>query len=272
MSAEKDVIEAPEGDAVQSDAPSIEDRAKEMGWRPIEDFKGDKSLFIDAETFVKRGEEFVPFLKASNRKMEKALEASRAEMADLKKTLDTVSSQLPKLAQREYARALADLEARQSTAAENGDVEGVKEATKAIVALEKDAADGKKAPAPAGAITDEQFEAWTEENTWFKTDAAMRGAAIAIADELAAQKVTGKAQLAEVAKRIKAEFPHKFENPRRREAALVAAPTPNRSSGGKSWSDLPPEAKASWQDFQKLGVKITKEKYAEGFDWEGYKA
>jgi hypothetical protein len=64
-----------------------EDKALRMGWVPKDQFKGAPEKWTDAETFIKRGEEFLPFLKANNRKLEKALENATADLAEMKKTL-----------------------------------------------------------------------------------------------------------------------------------------------------------------------------------------
>ena len=37
-----------------------ETAAREMGWRPKEEFRGEAEKWVDAETFVSRGEHFLP--------------------------------------------------------------------------------------------------------------------------------------------------------------------------------------------------------------------
>lgn len=85
--------------------PSIEDRAKEMGWRPLSEFKGDESRFVDAETFVKKGEEVLPIIKANARKAE-------AELADMRATFAEFKKYHSQTEQRAYQRAIRDLEER----------------------------------------------------------------------------------------------------------------------------------------------------------------
>ena len=42
----------------------IEQTARDMGWRPQEEFRGEASKWVDAQTFVSSGENFLPILRA----------------------------------------------------------------------------------------------------------------------------------------------------------------------------------------------------------------
>ena len=42
--------------------PAVEQEARTLGWVPQEDFRGDKSRWVDAETFVQRGHEIMDLL------------------------------------------------------------------------------------------------------------------------------------------------------------------------------------------------------------------
>jgi len=54
---------------------TAETKAKAMGWSPKDEFRGDPDRWVDAETYVRRGEEFIPFLRANNKKLEEELGA-----------------------------------------------------------------------------------------------------------------------------------------------------------------------------------------------------
>jgi hypothetical protein len=71
-------------------------------------------------------------------------------------------------------------------------------------------------------------------------------------------------QLEAVADQIRKEFPHKFENPRRREPAAVEGGGAQRGKGAKGWADLPPEAKAAGERFERQKL-LTKEAYAKQY-------
>lgn len=257
----EDVAVTPAADGADNQEPSLEDKALRMGWTPKGQFKGDPEKWVDAEAFIKRGEEFLPFLKANNKALETALEKSNREMAAMKRTMDQFKEFHSKTEARAYERAMKDLQSQQEQAVAAGDVDGVREITKEIVALNKDVAPKPKDDGPTV-----DLDAWKAENTWFETDRAMRGAAIEIAEELTEKGVLGEDQLKEVSKRIKAEFPHKFDNPRRREPGAVESGGSARRPAGKTYADLPADAKAMCDDFVKQKL-LTREQYVKEYQW-----
>jgi hypothetical protein len=253
--------EAPADDAAP--AETAEAKATRMGWRPQSEFKGEPSKWIDAETFVKRGEEILPIVQANAKALEKANQAAEKRIANLEKTLKEFGDYHTKSEERAYQRALADLVAQQEAFAEAGNVEGVRATTEQIVDLGKEVSKVPKVTADDAEpqhITD--FRA---ENPWFQKDSVMTAAAHAIAEELAlAGLVDPVKQLAEVSKRIKTEFPHKFENQRRAAPATVESSTPTRKAG-KTYSDLPPDAKAQCDRFVTQIKGFSRDNYVKDF-------
>lgn len=242
-------------DNAADDALTIEAEALAMGWKPKDGFKGPDDKFVDAAEYVRRGKEIMPFLK-------KELALSTGKIAKLEKTLERFAEHHSKTEQRMYAKALQEVQDRIDQAAHAGDVQGVRDATDELVGLTKEAS----GTAPkANDDTDEIFEEWKAENAWYGKDTAMTAAANAIGNELFESGMTGKAQAAEVTKRIKAEFPHKFENPNRRQAAAVEGGGSAARKTGKSYSDLPADARAACDDFVKRVPGFTREKYLKDY-------
>jgi hypothetical protein len=182
--------EAPENEVVtetdEAPAPSPEELASKRGWRPKEEWAGDPEKWVDAETFVKRGEE-EPAL------MRKELQAANRKIASMERSMERFSAHHNKTEERMYQRALAEIEGRLEKAALAQDVAAVRQATKDLVDLNAEASGS-----PIAAPVNEDFEAWKAEHTWFGKDKAMTAATQAIADEVFAEGFTGKAQLAEV--------------------------------------------------------------------------
>lgn len=249
-----DVIEVP-----------VEDRARDMGWRPKEEFKGDESRWVDAETFVKRGEEILPILKANSRKDKEALEAAKAEIAEMKATFKEFAKHHSATEKRALEAARRELEKEMAEAVNAKDHKAVREIAADMAALSKDVQtddDGNpyKTPDHAKALSQ-----WKGENPWFDSDTVMTASARAIADELEAAGVRGTEQMAEVAKRIRAEFPLKFENERRRAPAAVESSTQTRKAG-KTAADLPPDHRAQMQKWIKQGL-LTEKQYLKDYQW-----
>lgn len=263
--SEADVQAAEPDDTAQQPEP-VEAKAQRMGWRPKDEFKGDESRWIDAATFVQRGEDILPIVQANNKALEKALAESQKQIKSLERTFRDFGVHHTKTVQAQYDRALADLQSKQADAAAIGDVQTVRQTTDAIVELGKEVR-AEPANGPDKAEMQRVRSQFKADNPWFETDVVMTAAASAIGDELAAKGVTDpETQAAEIAKRIKAEFPHKFENPNRRLPSAVEGSGTARRTGGKSYSDLPPEAKAACDRFVKQGL-LTQQQYAKDYDW-----
>lgn len=239
----------------QDDGPSAEDRALAMGWTPKGQFKGDPDKWVDAETFVKRGEEFLPFLKANNKRLEKELDS-------LRKTVKEFGEFHTQTETRAYERALKEIKAELAAATAAGDAEAVDELAERMSDMKAEAA----AKAPKAPVHDAEIvENWIKANPWYTKDEVMGAAAAAIAAKLEAEGVTDTAeQLAEVAKRIRAKFPQEFENPKRREPGAVESPGAGGRKAGKTRSDLPADARSTMDRWVKQGI-ITEAQYLKDY-------
>ena len=78
--------EAPAQEEPTQDQPelTVEDKAREMGWSPKEDFEGDESKWVSAETFVARKplfdkiesqSKYIKSVEKSTRQTQEALQA-----------------------------------------------------------------------------------------------------------------------------------------------------------------------------------------------------
>lgn len=252
-------------DNAEAPEPTVEDRARDMGWRPLSEFKGDESRFVDAETFVKKGEEVLPIVKANARKAEEALAKATAEIAEMKDSFREFKKYHSQTEQRALTQARKELEREMSEAVEAKDHRAVREIADDMAALSRDVQTDDQGNPYATPDHAKAVSSWKAENVWFGSDAAMTGAANAIASELEQQGVKGADQLAEVAKRIRAEFPHKFENERRKAPAAVEGSTPTRKAG-KGRADLPAEARTAMDKWVKSGL-LTEAQFLKDYQW-----
>jgi hypothetical protein len=248
-------------DVVNDDAPPARDYeadARKQGWRPREEFPGDDGRWIDAETFVKRGEELTPFLKASNKILE-------AKLARVEKRLAAQD----KVEQRAYDRAVADLKAKQEHAVELGDVEAHRAVSKELDELKAAPPEKDDAPDDVQAAV----KAFADANPWY----AQAGEARDYADFIANGKYAPLAKTMSpteffefIAERTRATFPdlQDSEKPRARPRSMVEAPT-NRgmSRGQKTFADLPAEAQRMADRFVKMGVVKDRATYVKDYQW-----
>lgn len=278
MSEAPDVIQ----EAASADAPVIQSQGSERdydaearaaGWKPKEDFSGPEDKWVDAETFVKRGEEWAPYVRANTKKLEEALKATREELKATKKTMAEFREYSTKAEQRAYDRALKELQDRQDRAVEEGDAAAVRAVTQEIADLAVEVRDSsmKSQPQAENGMTpdyEEAVEAFKEANPWFETDEDMASWAVALDQKLAGQGMEDKARLKEIAKRARTVFPHKFENPARRQPSAVEGSTPPRRSSGRTYADLPADAKRTCDSFVKRIPGYTREDYLKNYQWD----
>lgn len=269
--APEDPIVTPDPASTAADAPPPQDpsdgepidyeaEALAMGWKPPERFKGAKADFIDAKTYVERGKTILPFLRNELKRRDREIEG-------LKKAVDNSVKHISRADERAYAKAKADLEAELAQYAEAGDKASVKAVTDDLIQLEKDRLDAPKAPADD---EPEWFTDWKAENDWFGKDKARSASAAAFAEEAMADGYSGKALAREVDRRLKEEFPHKYAkatNPNRALPGAVEAGGGQRPRGGKSYADLPLEARQMCDEFCRDIKGFTREKFLKDYDW-----
>lgn len=236
-----------------------EAEARAHGWTPKEDFKGDPAKWVDAETFARRADEFMPFLQKQNK-------ALKREIDDLKRTTKQFAAFASKAEERAYNRALADLQARHEEAVEAGDVPGARKVLKELHDLEKPTApaiedDDKPDPQQA----QREFAEWIDANDWYVTDekkrayADIQAGAMGPADKW---EGGGKAWLAELEKRVARKFAEPKPNPVNGGGNRAGA-----ARGSKTFADLPAQAKAQCERFVKQIPGFTKEQYVRDYDW-----
>lgn len=226
----------------------IEARARAMGWTEKAEFKGDPAKWRDAAEFVERGENLLPLVKAQNKRLER-------EVAELKQTTRELGDYLSKTEQRAYDRALADLKQQRKEALAAGDGDAFEKADEQIKTVEREAAEkaAKRAEKKDNG-PDPVYAEWESRNAWLK-DSELSEYAEFAAQKLRAngEKATGAEFLDMVTAKVKAQFPAKFTNPRRETAQAVEGSAPAARRGGKSYADMPAEARAACDRMAKNG-------------------
>lgn len=239
-----------------------ETKALSMGWVPKEKFRGDEAKWVDAKTFVDRGEHFLPILQANNRRLqednqrtvqevkrlESLLVASSESIEELKKfheadTRAKVEQQREKLL-RELKKAKADDDV-------DAEVEITDQLTRVNATLQKEEKREEKAPTKkddAPPDLDPAFLSWQSqpENAWFGKDRERTEEAIAVAQYFRAKgdRTTGAAFYEKVAERVAENLGDKPRQPADKVGGGRNSGGGGDTGGGKSFKDLPADAKA----------------------------
>lgn len=231
---------------------SIEDRAREQGWRPKEEFDGDASKWVSAETFVAKGE------------LIDRIEQLGKKLKDSDKTIAMLKEHHSKVKDAEFKRAVEFLKQQKKQAYESGDVDKIIELDDKIAEV-RDTQKAQKQQEQVDETPESHpaFQSWASENKWYETDSEMRADADAFGEAYARnnQDKTPLEVLEYVTKKIKKAYPEKFVNPNRNKPTGVESGSGTRqaSSGSGGFSLTEEEAKVM-NTFIRNGV-MTKEDY-----------
>jgi hypothetical protein len=287
--SEAEVQEHEGVDEVATEREALEARAREMGWVPKEEFRGDHSKWTSAEDYVRRGENMIPLLRAESRRNAEESRRLREELAEAGKKINEMSDVMAEFREyaksdreRAYRQAMRELEERQTAAVAVGDTAVFQETKAQMAELEREraprAASAAPAPPPAPATPPPvpdmpEVRAWVaKEARWFHTDPDANAFASALDTRLMRDEPELPVidRLAKVKAAVKKRFPEHFENQRREDAASVGFPSgsepPARKSGKKTYADLPAEAKKQCDKFVKDKL-LTPDQYVRDYDW-----
>lgn len=256
--------------------PAIETEARDYGWAPKENFKGPAERWRPADEYVEWAKQSGRLPRGEFDKVVKALPVIKQENEQLKAKLAEVSDTLnqfvefsTKAEERAFNRAKAELEAKVEAAANNADPAAAKAAMAELAALKPEPPKPKVETKPAVAL-DPVIQDWLGKETWYSDpkNRSLNAFATELFDELSGMPTDKR--LEEVKRRTVEKFPEKFGiNPAREGAAAVATPrgeAPRRKTG-KTYEDLPAEAKKACDKFVKQIPGYTRDKYVKDYDW-----
>lgn len=260
--------EAPQAD------PAVEAKARETGWVPLEEYKGDPAKWKPADKWKSPDEQLGT--------MRKKLEKTEAAFAKFKRDTADNFARTERMNAAAIKQARQDIidkyEAEKKAAVKTGDEDAFDKAeaakTKALKNLDDEAEkangkgkdDGKSADLSPEDI--ETVEDWKDENPWFDANEAMRNFAdkrfvrIRRRDpDMAMEDVLG-----EVRKAVEEQFPDEFGKRRTNGSKVEGGNGGDMGGNGAGRSlflKLPAEAKAQADRFIKEGLFLEKGETAE---------
>ena len=242
-----------------------EARAGRMGWAPKDTWRGDPDRWIEADEFLKRGEERLPILQERLRKQDETIANLQGSMRDVIKTQGDFERQTRADVEKEF-------EERKRAAVEEADTEAYD-----AVAREHQTW-GKDNPAPAAPVepsthVDPAFDTWQGDNAWYggksTDDARMTNYANSMGAFVKSDRpeVIGTPEFyVEVEKLVKKQFPAMFRNPNRQRAGAVeSARGAPGARGKKTYADLPPAAKKMCDRYITRGDIADKDEYVTAY-------
>lgn len=262
---------------------AVEKEARILGWVDKDEFRGDESIWTDAETFVKRGKEINPILRENNRRLLSELDKTKKEIEEVKRVAEEF-----KIFQKEaydrklekYKEEINYLKEAKKSALQEGDHDRVVELddqisdTKAELKLAQDSPPAKIETKKETEALDPELQLWLDRNPWFGKDQEISQRTNTIGALLAQRNpgLKGKEFLDKLDEALAEEFPNVFKSTKKRDK-----PNPVESGGTtsgirnksnkKTFENLPDEAKAACNRMVKQGL-LTQEKYLEFYEWD----
>ena len=275
-------------------SPDVEQRAKRMGHVSKEEFRGDPSKWIDAETFVKRAEEQLPLAQANLRKLDRQLAEQDQRIAEMTQSVKEITEFHKRAEERQrlvHEKELRELKVQMRQAVSDGDTERFDAVQQEIEDLQKVKPPEPSPAAPTGTDSQQQgrapsnvdlsqrFGEWAARNPWYGPNQYMTEVANAasgiVMTRAKHENWDHERIFQEYDKEIRRQMPDKFENPKRKETSSVSHGSDSVPSGGpthsvngkKTFNHLPQEAKAQCLKWEKEGL-LTKEQYLADYPWE----
>jgi hypothetical protein len=274
-----------------------EARARRIGYVPESEWRGEppKHGFMSADEYIKRGEQILPVMAARNRNLDSQLTEAQARIKELEVQAKEATKRVSEATQafqefrkfnenaykRGYEERERELMSVRDEAVRSADPDAFNRADAELTELRnrKPAVEPEPPPkpepepAPITPQVDPIVTKWGDDNSWFKTDPLLNNYATVYHGQLLQEKpeLSLADNLKEVTAEVKRRFPDKFQNERRNGAASVALPNGSHRpppKKGRTFEDLPREAKDAYHRFAKLDPKFTKEQYVTDYQWD----
>lgn len=239
---------------------SDEDRARQHGWRPKEEWKGDESEWVSAKEFNNRASFF------------DKISSQGKEVAALKKQLqskdDEITKRIENVAKVVREQTLRELEAKKNIAIQEADVEAANQHQEQIDKLKEEIPDVKIEEPPE---TQEPqiapfVQKWIDQRPWFGQDLTLTNFATAYEQSYIKNNYSdGNISESEYLKVLDAvekatvrAFPDMFEQPTKSQTPSVESGRPSRQ-GSFNISNFSKEEAQISNAFEKMGM--SKEDY-----------
>ena len=240
---------APQEQAPAPEFSEVEQEAMQHGWKPEAEF--------DSKTGKKwkSAEQFMELKPLYDK-----IDEQHKEVKNLKRGLEAFGKHYNKLEQAAYERAMTELKSARTVALEEGD----------LVRAEaiRDEMDEKKLEAtrrPVVEVPQEdrtaEMNSWRKTNDWYEKDEDMTAYADGVGNKLLRSGKDPSEILAEVARKTRAAFPHKFRNPNKESAPRVESGSTGKSRGGSDTAGLTATELQIMESLIKSGAPITREVY-----------
>lgn len=240
----------PEGDPpkeeiapdIKEEAPQVgpeEQKARDKGWRPKEDWEGDPEGWITAGEFNRRTELFDKIGSQSK------------TIKDMQKKMDALVNHNKNLETRTREKVLAELQAERKEAVKVGDTERFDEVEKQIDEVKKQESAFEERPEPQAPEIPQPIKEFASRNdSWFEKDKEMTDFMVFKMQQGVNSGLSMKQALTAAEKSVRDTYSSKFENPKKNDPPSVMGGSREKRPSKLSMSNLTPEQKNVWHSLK----------------------
>ena len=224
-----------------SSEPSPEDLARQSGWVPKEDYRGNPNTWVDCDEFNRRA----PLFEKINEK--------NKQIDKLTHRLDLVVDHMKSVEQSTRDKTIQELKEQQRQTVEDGDADAYDKIGETIEEIEKqeepniDKVDEVKTVDKPTDEAPPAVKAFAARNDWFEKDAKMTRYMLAATEDMVRTRGLHLEEAIELAEaEVKQVFAAKFKNPNKDKPSAVLSGNREIRPKGKAISDLTSEQKTVW--------------------------
>jgi hypothetical protein len=253
------------------------DAAKEMGWAPRDKWRGPPEQWVDADTFVQRGNIVLPIVKKERDELRTKLADAERKITELQGSSREVAQWFAEQGKARLLRERGGLIAERKEALEAQDMDRVNEID---IALQENRAKSEKAaaqpkpPSVDATANARIFGEFANDNPWLKDSEELQLAMSAEARVLreAGSTRSGREFLEQVADRVKRLYPDKFKSTRRPQLTETdSAHSDSMPTGVRSFANLKPDRQAIAIKWEKQGI-LTRKEYLANCEPEDFRS
>lgn len=285
VSIEGERTPAPQQTTVEPshDGGDIESKARNQGWVPQEEWRGDPEKWRPADEFVKRGEELLPVALERSRAAERKAQELEARLAAKERESEEKLARLERMSTTALQRQREQLENAYKhamrEAVTSGDTQRFDQLDRdrnlAISDFDKqvhEQVNPQRQPGQPPQLppdVERQVSTWVQQNEWFNRDPELNQVAQIHHQRLLRDKpgLSIAENLAETAKYVRGRYPDKFGSSERQIIAPMVEGGGGRmaataSPKSKSANDLPADVRSVGERYVKQGLFKDLNEYA----------
>jgi len=227
-----------------------EQAAREMGWVPQEEFRGAPEKWVDAETFVRKGETMLPLLNKHKKELQSEVQTLKQTLAESQAAIKMLQESHDAEVKEKVQEARRNLLANLEQAKAYGDTKLEVKLTEELIELNTAAKE-----APKKEVVDDksggyentmapEFIQFAKENPWFGTDIRKTNKAMGIAQLIRSDPANDHLSGEQFFAKVLQEMDGGGEGSSRVSAGKSSG-TGGSGGKGKGYAQLPADAKAA---------------------------